>query len=136
MVVRVFDLKVYECVNKAQAVRIVQITDLHLFAEKQQALLGINTWDSFTAVKEAMRSDIEDADLILVTGDVSQDRSAASYQAVCQALDHLGKPVHFLPGNHDTLEAMRRMMQSQWVRAENCLDFGHWQVVLLSLIHI
>ena len=31
-------------------VRILQITDTHLFAQKHEALLGVNTWESYQAV--------------------------------------------------------------------------------------
>ncbi|MDY3262559.1 MAG: 3',5'-cyclic-AMP phosphodiesterase, partial [Escherichia coli] len=36
-------------------VRILQITDTHLFAQKHEALLGVNTWESYQAVLEAIR---------------------------------------------------------------------------------
>ena len=35
-------------------VRILQITDTHLFAQKHEALLGVNTWESYQAVLEAV----------------------------------------------------------------------------------
>ncbi|EHI1623807.1 3',5'-cyclic-AMP phosphodiesterase, partial [Salmonella enterica] len=37
-------------------VRILQITDTHLFAEKHETLLGVNTWESYQAVLEAIRA--------------------------------------------------------------------------------
>jgi hypothetical protein len=33
-----------------------QITDTHLFAEKHETLLGINTWESYQAVLSAIHA--------------------------------------------------------------------------------
>lgn len=47
-------------------VRILQITDTHLFAEKHETLLGVNTWESYQAVLEAIRAQQYEYDLIVV----------------------------------------------------------------------
>ena len=44
-------------------VRILQITDTHLFAQKHEALLGVNTWESYQAVLEAIRPHQHEFDL-------------------------------------------------------------------------
>ncbi|MBQ4756334.1 3',5'-cyclic-AMP phosphodiesterase, partial [Escherichia coli] len=56
-------------------VRILQITDTHLFAEKHETLLGINTWDSYQAVLSAIHASQRPCDLIVATGDLAQDHS-------------------------------------------------------------
>lgn len=61
-------------------VRILQITDTHLFAQKHEALLGVNTWESYQAVLEAIRPHQHEFDLIVATGDLAQDQSSAAYQ--------------------------------------------------------
>ena len=58
-------------------VRILQITDTHLFAQKHEALLGVNTWESYQAVLEAIRPHQHEFDLIVATGDLAQDQSSA-----------------------------------------------------------
>ena len=49
-----------------------------------------------------------DPDLILLTGDVSEDASASSYARVAVRLGTLGAPVLALPGNHDDPEVMKQ----------------------------
>ena len=61
-------------------VRILQITDTHLFAEKHETLLGVNTWDSYQSVLDAIHAESPEYDLIVATGDLAQDQSAAAYQ--------------------------------------------------------
>lgn len=86
--------------------KIVQITDCHLFGDGDGTLLGINTRDSFNAVLQLVKEHSADADLILVTGDISQDNSIASY-AFCQhSLETLGIPFVWLYGNHDEPEKL------------------------------
>ncbi len=46
-------------------------------------------------------------DALVVTGDLSDDGSPASYAAVAEALAPLGLEPHVLPGNHDERAAMR-----------------------------
>ena len=61
-------------------VRVLQLTDCHLFADESKDLLGVNTSESFKAVVEAVRAQNFDYDFIAFTGDISQDYSATSYQ--------------------------------------------------------
>ena len=61
-------------------IRILQITDTHLFAGKHESLLGVNTWSSYKAVLDAIIAQHRDYDLIIATGDLAQDHSIEAYQ--------------------------------------------------------
>jgi len=52
-------------------IRILQITDTHLFAGKHESLLGVNTWSSYKAVLDAIIAQHRDYDLIIATGDLA-----------------------------------------------------------------
>ena len=82
-------------------VRILQITDTHLFAQKHEALLGVNTWDSYQAVLEAIRPHQHEFDLIVATGDLAQDQSSAAYRHFAEGIASFRAPCVWLPGNHD-----------------------------------
>ncbi|WP_197901173.1 3',5'-cyclic-AMP phosphodiesterase [Salmonella enterica] len=73
-------------------VRILQITDTHLFAEKHETLLGVNTWESYQAVLEAIRAQQYEYDLIVATGDLAQDQSAAAYQHFAEGIASFRAP--------------------------------------------
>lgn len=45
-------------------VRVLQLTDCHLFADESKDLLGVNTSESFKAVVEAVRAQNFDYDLL------------------------------------------------------------------------
>lgn len=81
--------------------RIVQITDCHLFAEREHTLRGLATWPRFEAIVECVRSQLADADLLVLTGDMAHDERAATYATMARQLAAWGERVRVIPGNHD-----------------------------------
>lgn len=112
--------------------RVVQITDSHLFGEPERALLGVPTAASFAAVVEQVRSDEGCPDLILVTGDISQDDSRESYRAFAQTMTSFACPVACFAGNHDDRDGMALCLEPlrHW-RIRQLLAPG-WQLLLLE----
>lgn len=88
-------------------VRILQVTDPHLFADAGGELRGVVTHATFSAVVDDIRNEGWPADLVAVTGDIVQDDSAAAYERFREIITPLELPVHCIPGNHD----VRRLMQ-------------------------
>ena len=111
------------------SLRIIQITDCHLFASKQAQLVGLTTQVSFDAVLSQIKQDKIEADLILVTGDLSQDGSDAAYQRCFKALAEFAVPQIWIPGNHDQRAPMERLAASAMVSVK---QFAHWQIVALD----
>lgn len=88
-------------------VRVLQITDPHLFADASARLRGIVTHQSLRRVLEHVRASDWPADLVAMTGDLIQDDTAEAYQRFRRHFQSLGLPVHCIPGNHDIRELMR-----------------------------
>jgi Icc protein len=76
----------------------VQISDTHVLADDDEVLLGVNTTASLNAVLDQIKADPVRADLLLVTGDLSQDETAASYVKIADALTRLVVPAYCIPG--------------------------------------
>ncbi len=93
-------------VASGAAVRILQITDTHLFAGEHETLLGINTYRSYHAVLDAIQAQRRDVDLIVATGDLAQDHSQEAYRHFAAGIAQLPAPCVWLPGNHDFQPAM------------------------------
>ena len=109
--------------------KIVQITDCHLFGDADGTLLGINTRNSFNAVLELVKQHSADADLVIVTGDISQDDSIASYSFCQRQLETLGIPFAWIYGNHDEPE---RLAQTAFnANFPQTVQLEDWQVLLL-----
>jgi len=112
--------------------KIIQLTDSHLFKDAKGSLLGLNTQRSFEAVVEHIAANHTDADLILATGDLSQDQSSESYKRFAEVLNKLQIPVCWIPGNHDDLHTMAEAFESDYFSAAKKINIGAWQLVLLD----
>ncbi|MFY0478935.1 3',5'-cyclic-AMP phosphodiesterase [Achromobacter marplatensis] len=112
---------------------LVQLTDSHLFGEPDTAMLGVNTDASLRAVLRQIEADGKHPDLLLATGDLSQDGEAASYRrfaAILGEADGLARAqIRCLPGNHDQPAVLRQEL-AQW--SAPVTDVGAWRVVALD----
>jgi Icc protein len=120
-------------VASGSRVRILQITDTHLFAGKHETLLGVNTWASFDAVLDVIAADRRHYDLIVATGDLAQDHSTEAYQHFAEGIARLPAPCVWLPGNHDFQPTMFSTLASSSIADQKQVLVGdHWQIVLLD----
>ena len=71
-------------------VSVVQITDCHIFAAAEDLMRGMNTRRSFEAVSTAAIQNSGNLDLLLATGDLSQDGSDESYVYLSRQFDDIG----------------------------------------------
>jgi Icc protein len=113
-------------------VQLLQITDCHIFATAEEKLGGLNTRQSFEKVATAAIANNDDLDLVLATGDLSQDGSAKSYQYLAQQFDQINLPTFWLPGNHDDLPTMHAHFSDTQVHADKQILIGDWQIILLD----
>lgn len=126
-------MKVTSITSDKDSIKLLQITDTHLYEPVDGSLLSVKTLDSFHAVVEAIVADGSSYDAILSTGDISQDHSAQSYQHFEQGIAPLEKPCYWLPGNHDFKPSMNSVLPSNQIQqVEHVLLGEHWQMVLLD----
>ena len=118
--------------KQTQPLNILQITDLHILKKPGDTLLGIDTEHYFNAVMQRALATIADIDLILVTGDLTQDPNPASYQRILQKLQETEIPVICLPGNHDDFGMMLKILDSDNVSCKKRTILGNWQIICLN----
>jgi len=118
--------------NSRDCLRIIQLTDTHIFAENAGKLLGLNTRESFEAVLARLMQEEIAPDLILATGDLSQDASEESYQYLLEKLQPLNIPCFWIPGNHDKPEVMQKILNHGNMMFEPHIVAGNWQIVMLD----
>ena len=106
--------------------RILHLTDPHLFASADGTLRGVVTWDSLMRVLRHHRASGWPADVVVVTGDVVQDDSAAAYDRFRHALITLDLPVLCVPGNHDVDVLMRAVCADPPFEYCAFREFGNW----------
>lgn len=116
------------------SIRILQITDPHLFADEDGQLLGVPTIRSFDAVLQAILQDSFCYDLILATGDLVQDHNPEAYHHFAERVRPLAKPIFWVEGNHDLQPEMGEAL-SQYGQIhphKHILAGEKWQIILLD----
>lgn len=116
--------------DSSTGIRLVQISDCHAASGTGSLYRGLDAVRSLQGLLPAIRS--WQPDLLLLTGDVSEDASPASYGRISGLLDLIGIPVLALPGNHDDPDVMKQYFpigpwEGPWLQAVK-----GWQFVLLD----
>jgi len=91
----------------------------------------MNTADSLRRVVERVRFEQRRIDLILASGDLSQDGSPESYRRFAELTAPLDAPARWFAGNHDDAQAMRQACAGT-ERLEVVTDLGHWRLIALD----
>mmetsp|Transcript_19295 Transcript_19295/g.49556 ORF Transcript_19295/g.49556 Transcript_19295/m.49556 type:complete len:283 (-) Transcript_19295:314-1162(-) len=98
---------------------VLQLTDLHLLADKSAVNKGVNPFTSFRAVAVAAKQRFPHADALLLTGDLSQDDTVESYRNLRSIVEEVwgstgagehAPAVLFIPGNHENLDNLAEVL--------------------------
>lgn len=116
----------------AAVVRVLQITDSHIFADPQARMQGLDTRRSLAAVCDAVAQQQGEFDALLATGDLSQDASAESYRHLARQLACFARPVFWIPGNHDDAKVMTVELDAAFFDDAKHVLLADWQIVLLD----
>jgi Icc protein len=112
---------------------IAQITDCHLFADIKNQHCGANVYQNLVAVLKHLK-DNQQVDLIVFTGDLTQDHSNGSYQRFVEAIKicQIESPIYYLPGNHDDLKKLDEHLIGFPFSSNKVIENDHWQIILLN----
>ncbi len=114
------------------ALNIVQLTDLHLFSDPKEQLLGVNTEESFLAVLDLALQSHEKPDLMILSGDLTQDGSEEAYNRLQGYLSQLDFPCYCLPGNHDNPVLMQSILNRGNIQTSPHIQNNGWQIICLD----
>ncbi len=110
--------------------KVIQITDTHLFKDRESKIFGLSSNDNFDVVMDKIKySELADADAIFLTGDLSQDETVESYSHLSKQLQEVEKPIYWIPGNHDSLVTMESVFEKSnnfqrgMILSTSCWDF-------------
>jgi 3',5'-cyclic-AMP phosphodiesterase len=111
--------------------KIIQITDPHLYGNAAGRLRGVETDSSLRTVLDEALTRVPDYAAILVTGDLVQD-DPAGYLRFRSILSEQRQPVLCVPGNHDEPQLMRRALEGAPFRFCGAHQIGAWNFVMLD----
>jgi len=112
-------------------IKIIQITDTHLYGKPSGTLLKMNTNETLNHVIELVKQNEKEIDLVLATGDITQDASDKAYQNFLDIVATLNTPFRWIPGNHDNAAVMGRIAEGTEA-GEKTVQLNNWFVILLD----
>ncbi|MDX1516102.1 MAG: phosphodiesterase [Woeseiaceae bacterium] len=112
--------------------RVLHLTDPHLFADPSGELRGTVTYASLQQVLDHHRDSGWQADIVSCTGDLIQDDSAEAYEHFKSLLGPLGLPVHCVPGNHDVRALMQAALDAPPFFYCDTAELGGWLMIGLD----
>jgi Icc protein len=117
--------------DNERPIQFIQITDTHLVEAVDGYLMGLETQNSLEHVLSSVQSENDDFDFFVMSGDLSQDGSLASYQRLRESLAPFNVPSFWFPGNHDDMSSMKAVCQNT-EHLESIIRTPYWQLVLLN----
>jgi len=117
-----------------QAAKILHLTDLHLFGDQKTTLVGINPLQSLQQVIDKILNELQQKkpDLIILTGDISQDYSLASYKITTKILQQFSCPIATTMGNHDYLSSFIKIFGDPTQIVTKISNLTNWRILLLN----
>lgn len=117
------------------AVRLFQVTDSHCYASDDSRL----TWTnmpiypnlSLKAMLAHLRTRVVGYSALMLTGDLAQEETPATYQRVNTMLNAFPLPVYTIPGNHDIPKMMQENLSGN-VQMPEHVAVGKWHLLLLD----
>ncbi|MEN8177028.1 MAG: 3',5'-cyclic-AMP phosphodiesterase [Pseudomonadota bacterium] len=114
------------------SLKVLQLTDCHLYADPSQCLLGLNTLNTLDQVISLALEKVGKPDLVLATGDLVHDASDAGYKRLRSRLARIGAPSYCLPGNHDLPGKMSQLLNQDNVHTASSVQLNGWSLIFLD----
>lgn len=121
---------------RPMGIRIVQVTDAHLFRDPDGVLAGVPTWKTFRAVLRQIEHRHDDFDYLILTGDLAQDEELETYLMLREVLGDWLERCRIIPGNHDDPANLRKAFPELFSQGDGPLTFslstGGWKIIGLD----
>lgn len=113
---------------------IIQISDTHLFGDKNKKINGSNSYLNLKKVLDYITNLSKKPELIVATGDLSQDCTFESYQHLANLLNASKIKYFLIPGNHDNVDVVNKVFEFNWVKnnVDYSLEFNGWFIYFID----
>ncbi len=115
--------------------RIWQLSDTHCYADDSSHLIWspllVYPNQALIRVLNHLKQQSPCTALVL-SGDLAQEETAATYQWINRQLDSFPAPVYVLPGNHDHPKLMQAKLSSSNIHLVDHKQLGAWHLLFLD----
>lgn len=116
--------------------RLIQLTDLHLWADPLGEVRGVRTRETFERVLAAAIPFLDSADRLIITGDLTHDEQLATYEFLRERLQPWISKLRVIPGNHDDRTLLRTVFADRVMACGERIVFhdqvAGWQLIGLD----
>lgn len=122
--------------NTKVFLKIIQISDFHLFANIGKNFLGINPYktyvDAMLSIVNLYEKESDIPHLLVITGDISQDFSVKSYANAFELIEKTGLPFVVTAGNHDNILLLEEYIQKYSHLLQKNFTYNNWHIIVLN----
>jgi 3',5'-cyclic-AMP phosphodiesterase len=111
---------------------LLQITDTHIFADKNEHFDGVDTRSSLNEVLNLARDNHWPVDALLATGDLVHDAKTIAYERLLEIFNSIEEPIFCLPGNHDSPGLMDTLLNTNNIHTLKSIEIGSWLIIMLD----
>jgi Icc protein len=116
--------------------RLLHLTDLHVFADPAAEIRGVRTRDTFERVLAAVDAQFDDTDRLVITGDLTHDEQLETYRFLRARLHRWLPKLRVVPGNHDDRALLRSVFHDRVAACGERIVFddddGGWRLIGLD----
>lgn len=118
--------------QQGTTIKLLQLTDPHLYGDPAGTLIGMNTRDSFRRCLAQAIHVHPEHELLLLTGDLVHDESDTAYEWLHTEVKDNSPEIGILPGNHDNPTMIfKHFAEDAWIHGQR-IERGNWQILLLD----
>jgi len=121
--------------NNPEMLKFIQLTDLHIIADKKGSIYGMNPWCTLNKVAKQL-SGIRDIDCIIITGDMADSGEYEAYLHINEVFSNIEFPIFWLQGNHDFSEVMLQVKNRIKIRSDKSFIIKDTKFILLQTVII
>ncbi|PIE01393.1 MAG: metallophosphoesterase [Thiothrix nivea] len=123
--------------QRSAAVRLLQISDTHCYADDGVRLAWTKSVvypnRSLLRLLTHLESQKKPFDALVISGDLVQEETAATYRRYREILQDFHWPVYILPGNHDVPELMHsELATAEHIHFQFHEQFSGWHCLFLN----
>ena len=108
--------------------KLIHLSDIHL-ADEGKSIWGVNPKERLDYTINKI-SQIKDVDAIIISGDLSNDGSAWSYEYIDYCFAKLNIPTYCCVGNHDSKDQMISILS--FIKVEPITFIDDWKIVFVD----
>jgi len=113
-------------------VRLLVLSDSHLFRSREEELFRVNTFSALKVTTDHIRARNREYDLLVALGDLAEDGSAEAYDHFHSLTRDLAGSTVWVRGNHDNFENLEEERLSTFYQSE--LHIGPWHLIFLDTV--